>query len=292
MLMEKIDAFTQSPSQNQIIVDSAKSSMINSHIIFEGTGNILFVEDGVFLHNSTLSFHNSNSVVYLSKNWYKYFLNLHVYEGNCIYIGTDCYFNGPMNILAGEGQNILIGNDSLFSFGICLKTTDGHLVFSIDDMCRTNFSKSILIGDHVWFGQQVTVLKGTVVGSGAIIGACTVVANKQLPSNTAWSGNPARQVRQGVFFSKELTPPWTAEQTERSQIAQTQTGIYQLTSHSKDMRTIDARLKHVQSAEEKIRIIQETLAEDQSKDRFYIGESVKSAPAEKWPLFRRKRSGN
>lgn len=284
--MERIDTFSQSPSQNQIIVDPAKSSLTNSHIIFEGTGNILFVEDGVYLHNSTLSFHNNNSVVYLSKNWYKYFLNLHVYEGNCIYIGTDCYFNGPMNILAGEGQNILIGNDSLFSFGVCLKTTDGHLVFSIEDMRRTNFSKSILIGDHVWFGQQTTLLKGTVVGSGAIIGACAVVSNKQLPSNTAWSGNPARQIRQGVFFSKELTPPWTAEQTERSKIAQTQTGIYQRTPHSKDIRTIDTRLKCAQSTEEKIRIIQEALVEDQSKDRFYIGENAKSVRPRKWSLFR------
>lgn len=83
--MERIDTFSQSPSQNQIIVDPTKSSLTNSHIVFEGTGNILFVEDGVYLHNSTLSFHNNNSVVYLSKNWYKYFLNLHVYEGNCIY---------------------------------------------------------------------------------------------------------------------------------------------------------------------------------------------------------------
>ena len=269
--MEKCDNFTQVPMCNQIFVNPEKSFMINSHVVFKGNGNILFVEDGVYLHNSIITFHNDNSVVYLSKNWYKYFLNLSVFYNNCIYLGKDCYYNGIINILAGENQNILIGNDSLFSFGIYIKTVDGHMVFETKNMHRINLSGSILIGDHVWIGQQVVLLKGTVIGSGAILGACSVVSNKRIASNTAWAGNPARRIRSEVFFTKELTQAWTMEQTESMKIDTTTDWIYHGDGFTKDMRTIDNELKTVKDTSKKLYIIQERIVIEQSKNRFYIG---------------------
>ncbi len=71
--MEMCSDFGLQLTDNMIYVDSGKSKLINSCIVFEGSKNILFVEDGCYLHNSKITFHNDNSIVYLSKNYLKHF---------------------------------------------------------------------------------------------------------------------------------------------------------------------------------------------------------------------------
>lgn len=47
--MEQITSLSEHVSDNRIIADAQKSSMDGSKIIFNGSGNILVVEDGVKL---------------------------------------------------------------------------------------------------------------------------------------------------------------------------------------------------------------------------------------------------
>ena len=51
--------------QDNIIIGSV-NSLKDSKINFSGTGNVLFVEDGVNLRSSNISFNGNNSIVYLS----------------------------------------------------------------------------------------------------------------------------------------------------------------------------------------------------------------------------------
>lgn len=55
-------------------------------------------------------------------------------------------------------------------------------------------SAPITIGDKVWMGFGVTVLKGVTIGEGAVIGACSVVT-KDVAPYTVVAGNPAQVVR-------------------------------------------------------------------------------------------------
>jgi len=164
--------------ENQVLVNPEKSQMLNSKINFYGKNNILFIEDGVILKNSTISFNRDNSVVYLGRNRHNYFLNCSVNNSNAVYIGQDCYINGTMNLIASEGKNIIIGDDGLFSFGIWVRTADPHLIYDVDIKQRLNYSKSVLIGDHVWLGQQSLILKGTQIGSGSVLGGDSCVWQK------------------------------------------------------------------------------------------------------------------
>ena len=52
----------------------------------------------------------------------------------------------------------------------------------------------ITIGHDVWIGQNAIVLSGRSIGTGAIIGACAVVAH-DVPPYAIAVGNPARVVR-------------------------------------------------------------------------------------------------
>lgn len=190
--MEQITSLSEHISDNRIIADAQKSSMDGSKIIFNGSGNILVIEDGVRLDSSTVLFNGSNAVCYLGANKNPYYANLTVNNNSCIFFGRGNYINGKMTLITSEQQNIIIGDDGLFSFGIFIRTADPHLLYDCENCTRINPSKSVFIGDHVWIGQNVLILKGTAVGSGSVIGGAALLSGKSVPSNTVCGGNPAK----------------------------------------------------------------------------------------------------
>ena len=54
-------------------------------------------------------------------------------------------------------------------------------------------SAPILIGDNVWIGSRVMILKGVSIGKDAVIAAGSVVT-KDVPQGSIVAGVPARQV--------------------------------------------------------------------------------------------------
>lgn len=184
------------------IIGSLK--LINSRIVFKGTGNILRCDpEGVVLENSSVSFQNDNGLAVLSHSKHRLRIRLSVHRSASFYIGENAFIaKNPPLIVASEGKPVFIGKDVLFSHSICIRTSDAHPIYSAATMERINGAKGVFVGDHVWIGQDVLLLKGTRIGSGSIIAASSVVAGKLVPSNTSWGGVPSRQIASDVFFSK------------------------------------------------------------------------------------------
>ena len=51
-----------------------------------------------------------------------------------------------------------------------------------------------IIGDDVWLGHGVVVLRGVTIGDGVIVGAGAVIT-KSIPAFEVWAGVPARRIR-------------------------------------------------------------------------------------------------
>ena len=201
--------------KNRIIVPPVGVTADNSHVSFQGDNNILFIEPGVYLLNCNITFFGSNSVVFLRKSRHKHRVNISIFSHSVIYIGEDNYFNPHENacLIASEEQNILIGDNGLFSWGVWMRTSDAHGVYDCIQGKRLNHGRSVLVGNHVWFGQESLVLKGAQIGSGCIVGARSVVTGRKFAPNSSLAGNPAETIQENVFFTKTCVHLYGDEET-------------------------------------------------------------------------------
>ncbi|WP_245826204.1 acyltransferase [Spirosoma rigui] len=93
---------------------------------------------------------------------------------------------------------ITIGNDVTIGGNTVIYDTDFHslnaddrVTFQDNRLART---APVLIGNRVFIGAHVTILKGVTVGDNAVIAAGAVVT-KTVPANQVWGGNPAQFIR-------------------------------------------------------------------------------------------------
>lgn len=124
-------------------------------------------------------------------------------EGCSVIVGDRVVFNGHATIKLAEKTRITIGNDSMFADGLHMTTTDWHSIIDVESGERLNPSKDITIGDRVWVAEDVRILKGVTIGHDSIIGAGSVVT-KNVPNNVIVAGNPARIIKTGITWKKEL----------------------------------------------------------------------------------------
>jgi acetyltransferase-like isoleucine patch superfamily enzyme len=121
-----------------------------------------------------------------------------------VVIGDRCYL-GASHLVCHTG--IKIGNDVIMSWGVTVVDHNSHAIewpqrqHDVSDWMRGEKRwdavaiSPVHIGDRVWIGFGASILKGVNVGSGAVIGAQSVVT-RDVPPNTVVAGNPARVVRE------------------------------------------------------------------------------------------------
>lgn len=101
-------------------------------------------------------------------------------------IGENCGFSGTV---VGAFASVDIGNNVRCGANTVISDGDWHLSDP-----RVSPPAPVKIGDNVWLGLNVTVLKGAVIGENSIIGAGSVVSGN-IPPNVIAAGNPCRVIR-------------------------------------------------------------------------------------------------
>ncbi len=246
----------------------------NSKITFRGKGNILWCDNNINLLNSNITFNGDNALIILSKNIHSYIVNISVNNDCLVFFGNDTYINGRLNIVVSEQSNVIIGNECLISFECWIRTADPHIIYDTETRNRINPSKSIFIGDHVWIGQHSFILKGSQVGSGSIIGGMSVVAGKKIESNCSYAGNPAKKIREGVFFTGDCVHTYREKETQQHQVYNDDKYIYSYEAQDIiPFSNLETHLNQLTLAQEKLNYLLEILCNTQNKNRFFI-ESV------------------
>lgn len=124
-------------------------------------------------------------------------------SGQHIRIGEDTTVEGAY-LLVDEASSIDIGRDCMLSTDILIRTGDKHSILDMHSGQRLNPSCDVRIGDRVWIGRDVQVLKGTVLHPESVVGACSVVSRAFDEGNCVIAGVPARIVKQGICWDRSL----------------------------------------------------------------------------------------
>jgi len=117
--------------------------------------------------------------------------------GDKLIIGKFCAIGRGVEFIM-NGANHRMGSVTTYPFNIM-----GHgweaFVPTLEEL---PLKGDTVVGNDVWFGQNVTVLPGVHIGDGAIIAANSVVG-RDIPPYCVAGGNPCRVLR--PRFDRELT---------------------------------------------------------------------------------------
>ena len=116
--------------------------------------------------------------------------------GAPIAIGPGTTINRHSRIVAFQG--ISIGSGCAIAQYVSILDHD-HARESVDKEPSEYVTAPIRIGDNVWIGDKVTILKGVTIGDNVTIGAGTVVT-KNIPRDHTVVGAPNRTIRVGRVF--------------------------------------------------------------------------------------------
>ncbi len=123
--------------------------------------------------------------------------------GASVSIGNNTFIGSSLLVCA---ESIVIGDDVLVSWGCTIVDHNSHSIcweHRKNDVRETHVGNKdwtnvqigkVRICDKAWLGFNTLILKGVVVGEGAIIGAGSVVT-KDVEPYTIVAGNPARFIK-------------------------------------------------------------------------------------------------
>lgn len=164
-------------SNNKVIIES-RCSFKNFRLVVRGNGNTITIKRGAWFLGGTISVAN-----------------------NCVLsIGERSSFGQRLEMIL-DGASVIIGDDCMVAAGLNIRTTDMHGIYSLDDGKIINKPKDVEIGDYVWLGRDVTILKGSKIAPCNIIATQSLFTKMSKPFEL-WGGIPAQKLRENVMWSK------------------------------------------------------------------------------------------
>lgn len=120
-------------------------------------------------------------------------------RGSTIQIGHNFSVFGTCHFYVGEeeGMTCQIGDDVLFSENIVVRTSDAHTIMNKEGGV-INFGKPIILENHIWVCEGVSLLKGTHIVDNTVIGTKSVVTRAFDESGVILGGNPTRIIKREI----------------------------------------------------------------------------------------------
>lgn len=121
--------------------------------------------------------------------------NVKFWGNGKIVLGDNVKVGDNVMIYASEGAGVTIGKDTLIAANCYIIDMDHGIKKDTLISEQPSNAQEIIIGEDCWLGEDVTVLKGSVLGNGCIVGAKSLV-NKAFDANKIIVGIPARIIKE------------------------------------------------------------------------------------------------
>ena len=189
--------------ENENIEISPFNKIEGLSISIKGNNNMILIEEPYKFINSKICLDANNSFVKIGANSIcntLVILNNGGFSNRNVEIGKNFACWGCEILLNGRENNVHIGDDCMFSKEIHIMNGDGHSIFINGQKLPP--AEDIHIGNHVWIGMGVYILKNSVIANNSIVGAGSVVAKHFEQENVAIAGNPAKIIKHNVNWSR------------------------------------------------------------------------------------------
>ena len=184
-----------------------------NRIKISGNNNILYVGKNTLLRDSNIFIKGNNNILYIGDNCVVNNTSIILdNEGAEIRIGNKTSI-AKAQIVSLEPYNIEIGEDCMLSYDIEIRNTDSHKIYDKNTNKRINEGNGVSIGNHVWLGMRAIILKGVTIEDNSIVAGGSIVT-KDVKVNTIVSGNPAKQIKENVYWTREEVMKYLEEKNE------------------------------------------------------------------------------
>ena len=143
---------------------------------------------------------------------------IQIEKGGILEISDKTYFGSGANISIGSvgkivcmgnfcttarssficHEKIIFGKNTVISWDCIFMDSDFHKIKENGSVI--NSPRPITIGDNVWFGCRVTVLKGANVPNGCVIAAGALVSRDLTDENSIYAGIPAKLCKKNITW--------------------------------------------------------------------------------------------
>lgn len=204
-------------------------------LLNEGNNNIEIDEKSIFKQSKIIINGNNNNIIIGKCNITKLMINL---KGNNKIIKIEAskkninnlkitsirgneqtvtiqndFGCGGCEIQMNDGkENLTIGDDCLFSWGIKIRTSDGHSVVDLNTNKAINLPKDVRIGNHVWVGEDVKFLKGSTIPNNCIVGSGAIVTKSFYEENSVIASFPAKIMKSNVTWDRRMPYQYNIEE--------------------------------------------------------------------------------
>lgn len=176
----------------------------NNHIEIKGKNNYFRVGTESKVYECQIDINGENNIIYIGDSVSIVKADIKLWgNDNKLDIGDFTTFNIDCRIKAFEGTTIMIGKHCMISYNVDMRSSDGHPIFD-DHETRINSAKGIIIGDHVWIGSYVNILKGATILENSVVGTGSLVTKSLMQCNSIIYGRPAAIRKGNINWKREL----------------------------------------------------------------------------------------
>lgn len=164
---------------------------IDKKATFHGGGILTLNADRI--QNSTMSMYfiaeEDSDIEIKGRVSFSYGCDVKVFKGAELDM-EDCSLNAYSQVRCMH--KVHIGKDTRISRNVQIWDDDAHKMVAGSDK-----SHEVIIGNHVWIGAGVIILKGVHIGDGAVVAAGAVV-NHDVPAGCLVGGVPAKVLKSNI----------------------------------------------------------------------------------------------
>jgi acetyltransferase-like isoleucine patch superfamily enzyme len=177
---------------NLLIVSKAKNYLIKIYKPFKFRKRItMSVGEGCFVSLGT-NFVCRHDV----------FFNI-IGRNTSVVFGKDCNV-ANLTLVGGDDSNnsLLVGDDFISAVDLRIKLNDGHIIYDNQSrLCLNRTQFGVVIGDHVWCGEDVLIMKDAYIPNNCVIGARSLITKKDFEPYSIIAGHPAQTLKTGINWN-------------------------------------------------------------------------------------------